>query len=341
LAALLAERIASLAVELMPNGHKNSRYWRCGSLAGERGQSLAVTLWGPKQGRWFDYAAGEGGDALDLVAGVKFAGDKREAFRWARDWLNLPERQREPIRRLAQQRPPIDENYSRAIERIWLESRQLERGDPVDRYLTGRGIVLAELGRAPGALRFHPNLWNSQTKRSWPAMVAAITAPDGAITAVHCTWLAADPIAVTKAPIPDRHGPTGGAKRTLGPYRGGCVHLWRGDSGKRWSEMRENEILMVGEGIEDTLSAVFNRSAWRAACAVALSSMFVLELPLQVGTVVILAQNDRPDSDAAKLLRKVAKRWVDEGRKVRIVRPPVSLKDWNDVAVWGRKTKTA
>src|SRR6516162_10007952 len=259
----LNERIDQLAEDLLPRGRlEGRRWWRVGSLAGEEGQSLAVELRGHKRGRWFDYAAGIGGDGLDL----------------------------------------------------------------------------AQLGRAPRALRYHPGLWNSQTRRRWPAMVAAIVTPDGAMTAVHCTWLERDSFGVTKAPIPD-----GGAKRTIGAYAGGCIPLWRGASNKAWSQMPEGEVLMVGEGIEDTLSGVLNRSAWRAVCAVALSSMMALQLPAQVRTLVILAQNDRypaaGGSDAERLLRKVVKRWLDDGREVRVVKPPIFVKDWNELAVWCRAEK--
>jgi len=336
----LNERIDQLAEDLLPRGRlEGRRWWRVGSLAGEEGQSLAVELRGHKRGRWFDYAAGIGGDGLDLVAQVKFDGNKRAAFAWARDWLRMPER--ESSAQKAQKAPEHKSNndsYARSIKRIWLEARRLERGDPVDRYLQKRGIELAQLGRAPRALRYHPGLWNSQTRRRWPAMVAAIVTPDGAMTAVHCTWLERDSFGVTKAPIPD-----GGAKRTIGAYAGGCIPLWRGASNKAWSQMPEGEVLMVGEGIEDTLSGVLNRSAWRAVCAVALSSMMALQLPAQVRTLVILAQNDRypaaGGSDAERLLRKVVKRWLDDGREVRVVKPPIFVKDWNELAVWCRAEK--
>src|SRR6516225_3325001 len=295
----LNERIDQLAEDLLPRGRlEGRRWWRVGSLAGEEGQSLAVELRGHKRGRWFDYAAGIGGDGLDLVAQVKFDGNKRAAFAWARDWLRMPER--ESSAQKAQKAPEHKSNndsYARSIKRIWLEARRLERGDPVDRYLQKRGIELAQLGRAPRALRYHPGLWNSQTRRRWPAMVAAIVTPDGAMTAVHCTWLERDSFGVTKAPIPD-----GGAKRTIGAYAGGCIPLWRGASNKAWSQ-----------------------------------------LPAQVRTLVILAQNDRypaaGGSDAERLLRKVVKRWLDDGREVRVVKPPIFVKDWNELAVWCRAEK--
>ena len=85
LARRLGERIQSLAPELLPRGHRQARWWRVGSLAGEEGQSLAVALWGARQGRWHDYSAGIGGDGLDLVNGVLFhSEDIKQAMDWAR-----------------------------------------------------------------------------------------------------------------------------------------------------------------------------------------------------------------------------------------------------------------
>src|SRR5436190_8000044 len=90
IAEQLRDRIDALARQLLPNGrHSPGRTYRCGSIAGEEGQSLCVWLDGPRRGRWRDYAADQGGDALDLVAAVACAGALGAAIRWARGWLGL------------------------------------------------------------------------------------------------------------------------------------------------------------------------------------------------------------------------------------------------------------
>src|SRR5215831_11854681 len=90
-AALLAERIATLAPRLLPQGQLvQGRYWRAGSLAGEPGQSLCVWLVGSRRGRWKDFANPElRGDALDLVAATCTGEDLAAAIRWARRELGL------------------------------------------------------------------------------------------------------------------------------------------------------------------------------------------------------------------------------------------------------------
>lgn len=66
----LSERLAreaeAVAKHLLPNGKREGREWRCGSLAGDEGKSLGVHLAGDKAGVWADFASGESGDLIDL-----------------------------------------------------------------------------------------------------------------------------------------------------------------------------------------------------------------------------------------------------------------------------------
>jgi hypothetical protein len=327
----LNRAIGSLVIELLPLGRKEQHSWRIGSTAGEAGSSMAVMLAGPRQGRWCDFATAEKGDALDLVAATRCAGDKRQAFDWARDWLRLP--RHEPAPR-AEHAGAVDRDddasrYQRSIERCWNEARKLVRDDPVDRYLRARDIDLRLVERAPRALRCHQALWNSQSQCSWPAMVAAITAPDGTLLAVHRTWLTAEG---TKAPLAE-------PKRTLGSYRGGAIKLWRGANRERaWQDMAKGETVLIGEGIEDVLTAVTHWPKWRAIAAVSLSAMLTTELPQTIGTIVALGQNDHPEGDAAELFRVVLRKWLANGRRVQVARPPAFVKDWNELARWERET---
>src|SRR5262245_36034392 len=59
IARRLADRIDTLAVELLPVGHREGREWRAGSVGGEAGFSLGVHLVGNKRGVWSDFATGE------------------------------------------------------------------------------------------------------------------------------------------------------------------------------------------------------------------------------------------------------------------------------------------
>lgn len=331
LARLLAERAPTLVRELLPNGRRDGTEWRCGSLAGERGQSLAVHLGGARSGVWADFSSGERGDALDLVAAVLYAGDRREAMRWAARWLGLDDNPAAPtVRRPPSTARPTETDADAqarwgAARKLWLAGMPVKAGSPVAAYLAGRGVDLAELGRAPGALRFHPDLWNGESRRAWPAMVAAICAPDGAMAAVHRTWLAPLPSGGWgKAPLQD-------AKMTLGSYAGGCIRLWRGASGKPLAASPAGETVVLAEGIETALSVAVACPERRVLCAVSLANMARVQLPAAIGTVILAADNDSGNPAARRALDTACQWFLSQGRTVRLAMPETEGRDWNDV----------
>jgi phage/plasmid primase-like uncharacterized protein len=332
LAALMAGRVPALVAELLPAGVREGDEWRCGSLQGERGQSLSVRLHGSKAGVWSDFASGETGDVLDLVAAVRCNGDIRAAMDWARSWLGLSDRPLPAARRsaapAAQPEPERDadgEARREAALRLFLRAEPELRGTPADAYLKGRGIDLAELGRQPRCLRFVPGLMNQESGRSWPAMVAAINDQAGAHVATHRTWLGQDEAGQwRKAPLRD-------PKMTLGRYAGGTVRLWRGASGQPMAAAPAGETVALAEGIETALSVVLAAPEMRTLCAVSLANLARVILPPSMTTVLICADNDGDNPAAAKALQRAVAHFTAEGRAVRIARPPVGLKDFNDV----------
>ena len=340
LARELNQRIDSLVRMLLPQGRRQGREWRAGSLAGEKGTSLVVWLWGLRQGHWKEWNGELHGDALDLVAQIECYGNMREAMKWARDWLGKPERRRERTRPAPTQ-AEADEDQERRRKNalaIWLNAKPITCGDVVWRYFEGRGIDLEHLARVPDVLRFHPALWNQESRHSWPAMVALITDAQGRNCAVHRTWLEERNLAfedgpkVRKAPLED-------PKRTIGSFWGGYIRLWRGSDNRPWNKIKPGETLLVSEGIEDLLSYLQFEPQWRAACAVSLSFMAVVDLPPEFTEIRILGQRDprmTPDgktvqlSPARRLLGKVIRRFEGEGRKVFLWTPPTYAKDIND-----------
>jgi hypothetical protein len=329
LAGMLADRIDSLVAELLPAGVRDGAEWRVGSLAGEPGRSMAVHLGRSKAGVWSDFASGEGGDALDLVAQILFRGDKSRAVKWSRAWLALDsadaatfaKHRRQAERRRDQARHDHERRHGWAT-RTFLAARPVLAGTPGARYLAERGIDLTELGRQPSALRFHPSLWNEETQRHWPALVAAIVNPEGRMVAVHRTWL--QPDGSGKAPMRN-------PKMTLGRYAGGMIRLWRGASGKPLRHAPDGEAIILSEGIEDGLSCAIAAPEYRVAAAVSLANMASVVLPPTIGAVIIAAQNDAPGSPAARALDRAIAACLRQGRRVKIARPPAGVKDVNDL----------
>ena len=345
---MLADRLDSLLPELLPGGRRYGNLWRAGSLAGEPGMSLVVYLAGPKRGHWKEYNGVElFGDPLDLVVRTQADGDFLKGLDWARAWLGLAhmspeerERRAEAARRRVAAATAKGRRTAAVLQRraaeIWREALPLKPGDLVDRYLAGRGLPLAELGRAPSALRYHPSLWAAPGVH-YPGMVALVTDVAGEPLAIHRTYLTAADGKVVKAPLDDE-------KRTLGPCLGGGIKLWRGASGRGWTAMPERETVLVSEGIEDLFSVLIRGDlvlggrlvagrALRAVCAISLSLMAALRLPPQVARIVILEQRDLPGSPARRLLQRVVERFRGEGLEVLLVSPPAwpGVKDVNDL----------
>jgi hypothetical protein len=329
IAAMLGDRVEALCAELLPAGIREGAEWRIGSVAGEPGRSMAVHLRGAKAGVWYDWAAGIDGDALDLVAQVPFRGDKRQAVRWSRAWLGLDDadpasfpRQRREIaeRRAAGERE--DAKHRSQAARIFLSAQLSLASTPAEAYLHSRAIDLAQLGRQPRSLRFHPALFNRESGLEWPTLVAAIVNGEGRLVGVHRTWLRPD--GSGKAPL---RAP----KMTLGAYRGGAIRLWRGASGKPLREAPAGETVLIAEGIEDALSAAIAAREYRVLAAVSLSNLASLTLPPAIGIVVILAQNDPLGSPASRALDRAVADFRRQGRRVKLARPPAPAKDINDV----------
>jgi putative DNA primase/helicase len=172
----------------------------------------------------------------------------------------------------------------------------------VETYLRARLITIP----VPQILRFRRAL-KHPSGSSWPAMVALVTrGSDGADLGIHRTFLAND--GLEKAPITPN-------KMMLGPCRGGAVRL--GPVGK---------VLLVGEGIETCLAAM-QATGLPVWAALSTSGLRGLDLPPGARDILVLADGDQPGEAAAVA---AAHRWRDEGRRVRIARPPRGL-DFNDL----------
>lgn len=68
---MLSCRAEEVAKSLFPNGKRVGHEWCAGDTNGGEGKSLKVHLSGQKAGLWCDFATGESGDLLDLMAAVK------------------------------------------------------------------------------------------------------------------------------------------------------------------------------------------------------------------------------------------------------------------------------
>lgn len=184
-----------------------------------------------------------------------------------------------------------------------IRSSRPAMGTPVESYLAGRGITDA----IPASIRFVPHLSHGCSGKRLPAMVGLVTKAnvDGPV-AVHRTYL--QPGGSGKACVdPNR--------MMLGRCAGGAVAL-----------AAAQECIAVGEGIETCLSFM-QATGLPTWAALSTAGLVRLVLPPGVKEVVIAADGDESGEKAA---HEAAERWVKEGRKVRIARPPRG-KDFNDL----------
>lgn len=325
-AAMLGRRADALCQALLSAGRRNGGYWTVGGVDNLPGKSMWVHLTGPRAGNWQDAGTGEFGDAMDLIAACLYRGDLKAAYRWALDFLGIGSGgsaatvRPEPA---APARPAAsDDDRQKAAHRMWLEAEASIANTPVDAYLKGRGIDLAELGRQPRALRFHRDLYHRPSRMRFPAMVAAISGQDGTHLATHRTWLERVGGAWVKARVEPN-------KMSFGTFAGGSIRLWRGASKKPLKDALPDEPVCIGEGIETCLSVAIACPELRVLCAVSQGNFGGIWLPDQVRMVILCAEND--DKPAARMaFQRVVDRHLDAGRHVRIARSAVG-KDFNDV----------
>ena len=120
---------------------------------------------------------------------------------------------------------------------------------------------------------------------------------------------------------------TGRSRKTLGPMAGCIIRLWPDED--------LSTGLVIGEGIESTLSAAlhiehrgaFLRPAWACGCAGNMERFPVLP---GIETITILVDHDangRGQSAAAEC----AARWRAAGRTTRRLVPNITGQDFNDI----------
>jgi hypothetical protein len=201
----------------------------------------------------------------------------------------------------------VDRHRRIALARdIWEQTE--DAGVIVGTYLGGRRITID----IPYVIRLHRGLWHKESGERRPAMIARVdNAIDGASVAVHATYLAMD--GSTKASLAP-------ARKSFGPIAGAAIQL---------SQPQPDNWHVVGEGIE-TVMSVMQCTGFSGWAAVSAGNLERLPLPPAAQRILIAADNDEKGRGQLSA-RRAARRWLVEGRKVKIAMPPLPGSDWNDV----------
>ena len=285
LAAALSERAEAVCRQYLPHGRRQGRYWVAGDLDGARGRSLYVRLRPPgTPGKFTDAATGEHGDLLDIIRHRVNAPTLRAALDEARAFLALP------AAPAAGGGAGDSYDATEAARRLWARCRAID-GTHAEAYLRARGLARCRFS----CLRFHPELRYREgaSVRRLPALVAAVTGDDGAVTGVQRTWL--DPRSPAKAGVAS-------PRKALGRIYGLAV---------RFGRPADGASLLVGEGIETVLSLVTAVPAVTAAAALTAGSLGAFAPPPGVARLVIARDNDAEGERAAeRLARRCARARV-------------------------------
>lgn len=342
-------RCEALVRELLPNALKDGNYLKIGSVGGEKGSSLVINTGGSNRGLWRDWSAGgltgAQGDMIGLVETVMFGGDRGKAVQWLKSWLGLDDLDPARLGAVRAQAAAADADAEATAEReaeakkrgaraLWLNGVALNGDCPASRYLAGRGICVARpegggLGKWPGSLRFHSEVWNRDAGTKLPAMLATMVTPDGVQVATHRTWLARDAQGRWgKADGGNVGVPRGNAKKVLGKSGGAFVPLRKGASGKSMADIKRGETIYLTEGIEDALTVAMAMPAARVGAAYSLGNMGAIAFPPAIETIVMVCDRDE-GVQAQQLLERAIARQQARGHRVKIVMPPVGHKDIN------------
>lgn len=195
-----------------------------------------------------------------------------------------------------------------ACARLWNEAMPIQRGDPVDKYLTGRNCPWPQ---NLDCLRYLPSCPVPYETGMRPAMLAAVKGPDGKGVTLHRTFLRPDgakadmenPRAMMPCDLPD----------------GSAVRL-----------AQFGNVLGIAEGIETALraSARFSIPAWAALNATMLAKW---NPPDGVSEIVVFGDCDTKYGGQAAAYT-CAHRLAKKGLNVRVEIPEVLGTDWADVA---------
>lgn len=218
----------------------------------------------------------------------------------------------------AQQRQQQADNARRNAA-LWANTKPVTDGDAVSLYLRRRGLA----GPVPEHLHLHPRLtyWDGPDGGdlgTWPAMIAPLIRHDGAVLALHRTYLTPDG---NKAPVPTVKKLTGAAE----PLAGACIPLHDPQQG----------VIGIAEGIE-TAQAAHLASGLPTVAAYCASNLAAYTWPAGVKRIVVFADADPAGAAAAQSLKARAMR---AGLSVAVMTPTTPGADWCDV--WAQRAAVA
>ncbi len=292
LAGRLAREAEAVCRHYLSAGHRAGNYWIVGDLANSKGCSLYVRLTGPRAGKWTDAATGQHGDLLDLVRERCGLDHFRDVAEEVHQFLHFLQCAPASCRRNSVAEPAAVDLSAVERARRLFDMAQPMAGTLADAYLRKRRIMAAW---RHAVLRFHPACYYRDlltgSRRSYPALIAAVTGGDGAITGVHRTWL--DPDGDGKAKIAD-------PRRALGQLLGNGVRF-------RFAIDAPVPVMTAGEGLETVLSLAAIMPDMPMVAALSAAHLAALQFPAGCLRIYIAVDADPAGRRAGARLSRRAR----------------------------------
>lgn len=353
----LKARIEALCVKLLPDGRRQGRLWVAHNpVTCDHAQSAEFKVALTRDvGAWKDWRTGDKGDVIGLIQYCQ-ATDFKGALDWARDFLGLrsmswSERKRfaeqaEAARARAQQdAEAIRLKRMASAERLFMSGFQDGAGSTAEAharlYFAARGCPIDGIvNRDRATFRFAADAeyWKRAEYRHedgrrrkikdgprFPAVLSAMRAPTGQVTAVHCTFL--DPLGPRKLPV----GAEENAKMMFGEAKGSMIRISHGPEGEPPETARVGHPLVLCEGVEDGLSLALALPDARVWAAGSLSAMASAPVWLPCVSLIVVAQdNDWHSKTAEKQFDQVIATLAAAGKPLTTISSHVG-KDFNDL----------
>lgn len=235
--------------------------------------------------------------------------------------MPLPTRQR-----AATPAPRASRDHSDRLAALWNAAGPVTATSAAGRYLHRRGLAHV-LDAAPESLRAVEALpyWHSDAaghplaQGQFPALLARLQAPDGALAGLHRIYLSASGDKLDLSHDGERLPAKKLATVSEGASKGAAIRLHPPEAGR----------LALAEGIETALAVRLGSGLPVWAC-VSAGGLARVILPPEAVDVWIFADHDASGT-GQQAADRLARRLRAEGRRVRVLLPEQPGTDWLDV----------
>lgn len=205
--------------------------------------------------------------------------------------------------------PEIDiEKRRKSLNAVWKGSEPLP-AKGAGPYISSRGLMplLTDARALFADIRYHPAMFLQNSSKKHPGLIALVRNPKGVPVTIHRTYF--EPKLRKLMPPTEK-------------INGSAIRLGRPSGG----------ILVIGEGLETTLSGCEAYSAPAGLATISANGMKTLSIPsdYEYSEIVILSDNDRSFTGQLAAF-ELARRLDVKGKTVNVVMPSVKGYDFNDV----------